>query len=188
MTRLETHNLSRRALLFGRPQTDPSEKQLQEHHLPWALGSAIEQCCTGCAACLDACPENVIVISSQGFAKVDFSKGECVFCELCAEACHEPVFAEAEARDQMVPWVGNPTIDASCLAEKGVVCEICKDQCPESAIKFPPQLGAVSKPSIDKNVCTACGACVSTCPVTAVEIVFEEAAGGKLSASFVKEK
>lgn len=174
MTRLETHNLSRRALLFGRSQSDTSEKQLQEHHLPWATGSSIEQCCTGCTACLDACPENVIVISSQGFAKVDFSKGECAFCEACAEACPEPVFAQTIARKQMSPWIGNPAIKASCLAEKGVVCEVCKDQCPESAIRFPPQLGAVSKPSVDNKACTACGACVSTCPVSAIEIVFGE--------------
>lgn len=172
----DPQNLSRRDVLFGQGKSASLKEQELENHLPWATGKAIDDFCTGCGDCVSACPEEVIILTEKGHATVDFSKGECVFCQECADICPEPVFATKSDRDQVPPWVGQPEISKSCLAIQGVVCQVCKDQCPENIIKFPPTLGAVAQPDINTQSCTACGACVSSCPTAAIQIKFERSA------------
>ena len=58
-----------------------------------------------------------------------------------------------------------------CLARRGVVCQSCRDACPENAIRFRPAPGrVVAVPEIEGSACTGCGECVVACPVAAIEI------------------
>ncbi len=67
------------------------------------------------------------------------------------------------------------SVSPHCLSIRGVTCRSCDDACPVRAIRFRPQLGGRSHPTIDPELCTACRDCVSVCPVAALSIV--EAAG-----------
>ena len=63
-----------------------------------------------------------------------------------------------------------------CLARHGVVCQSCRDACPEGAISFRPTLGRVATPAIDVDACTGCGDCVAPCPVAAIDVNAQAAA------------
>ena len=169
MSRSSQTGYTRRDLIRGsRPEPVPSIT----HILPWANSAIIADKCTGCGDCVTACQEQIIVISPANCASVNFDKGECTFCGDCASVCNEDVFWGEDIREQSKPWQGLATVHEGCLAHKGIVCEVCKDQCPEAAIKFKPRLGAVAIPEINEEKCTACGACVTTCPSRAVKVHF----------------
>jgi ferredoxin len=68
------------------------------------------------------------------------------------------------------PPLHDLTIGAGCLARRGVVCQSCGDLCPEAAISFRPRIGGPPLPSIDHDLCTGCGDCVSACPADAIAI------------------
>jgi NAD-dependent dihydropyrimidine dehydrogenase PreA subunit len=61
-------------------------------------------------------------------------------------------------------------VTEGCLARRGIVCQSCRDACPESAIRFRPRLGRVAEPEVDLAACTGCGECVTPCPVAAIDI------------------
>jgi ferredoxin-type protein NapF len=65
---------------------------------------------------------------------------------------------------------GRLTISDACLAYANVVCQACGDACPERAIRFALRRGGPPPPSVDEDRCTACGACVPTCPVGAISL------------------
>tara|TARA_R110000772_G_scaffold58910_3_gene133512 strand:+ start:775 stop:1344 length:570 start_codon:yes stop_codon:yes gene_type:complete len=173
MSNLSGKTFSRRQLLFRSSKSQSAERAGMPNRLPWADGPGIENSCTGCGACVAACPENIIVLSENRKASVDFSKGECVFCEACAESCSEPVFINAALRAQRKPWIGSAFIDERCLSSRGITCQICKDQCPEAIISFPPVIGGAATPIVNAAGCTACGACLSPCPTEAIDIHWE---------------
>lgn len=152
----------RRNVLRGRlPATPPPLRP------PAALPeSTFTDACTSCGACVDACPENIVVAGSGGYPEIDFTRGECTFCGQCIDAC-EP---QALQQNQPVTLDVNVTIGDHCLARKNVVCQACGDACEVQAIRFPPRLGAVATPVIDNESCTGCGACVAVCPENAVNV------------------
>ncbi len=150
---------SRRDFLRGRVRARPpysSERRIREH-------------CTGCAACIEACPESILLADADGFPRVDFRRGAvgCTFCGACVDACAEPVFD----RDAAAPWRLDVAIAADrCFAHAGVHCEACRDACGEAAIRFRPRIGGPPTPAIDPERCTGCGACAAICPQDAVAV------------------
>ncbi|HEY0835081.1 MAG TPA: ferredoxin-type protein NapF [Azospirillum sp.] len=150
----------RRRVLFGRAR-DPGAPVRP----PWARRDAFLDLCTRCGACAAACPETIIVAGDGGFPTVDFRQGECTFCGACADACPQPLFDRQEA-----PWRLEPRIGKGCLTRAAVICQTCRDICPEGAMRFIPVRGAVWQPSVDAARCTGCGACVSACPASAVNL------------------
>lgn len=162
-------NVSRRALLFGRRGPSGQDDVIRP---PWALAADLfAGKCTGCAACVEACPENILILDTRKKARVDFSKGECTFCTDCAVPCKDGAIVITDL-DQ--PWSLQVSIEGTCLAMKGVECRICDDQCDPRAIRFRVTSGGVSLPQLDQDVCTGCGACVAPCPVGAIEILPEQ--------------
>ncbi len=142
---------------------------------PWTTPRSLADFCTGCGACIDACPERILAMGRDDLPRVDFSAGECTFCKSCAEACPERVFDTAGA-----PWDLAAGIDGACLAGDGIYCQSCRDVCSHGAIAFLPVLRSVPRPVVDATACTGCGGCISACPVGAIGLSAHlQEAGGR---------
>jgi len=154
-------NISRRNLLRGRATSTPLPLR------PPGAISAFTDTCTACGDCVSACPESIIVVGSGAFPEIDFRRGECTFCGACLDACEEGALSPAVQPSIQIRL----EVTDSCLARNQVVCQSCGDACEVQAIGFPPQLGAVAVPRIDRDTCTSCGACVAACPQDALRVV-----------------
>lgn len=135
--------------------------------LPWVKdASKFTDLCTRCGKCTESCDTNIIVKGDGGFPTVDFSIDECTFCYQCAEVCPEPIFfAQSEQ-----PWKAKATINHQCLAQQNVECRSCGDMCETMAIKFKLEIGKVAQPIIELDECSGCGACVSVCPTSSINV------------------
>jgi ferredoxin-type protein NapF len=123
--------------------------------------------CSRCGACVERCPEHIIVRGDGGFPEIDFGRGECTFCGACADACPEPILG----RDcDVAPWDAKAQIAGQCLAARGVFCQTCADACEPRAIRFARRMGSVPLPVVSAESCTGCGACVGSCPVGAITV------------------
>lgn len=165
-------NPARRQLFRGKVQ------KTNVLRLPWVISDAvfIEQC-TQCQACVSACETKIIVRDEQGFPRIDFSKGECTFCNKCIESCDEPLFSlPIETTVQQKPWPVAFDISNNCLAKNNIYCQSCRDECEPNAIKFTYHNAGITtsipQPNINLDDCTQCGACISTCPQTAISALF----------------
>lgn len=136
---------------------------------PWAIDENLfTEICNSCGECISQCPTHIIKPARGNFPVIDFSSGECLFCEQCVDACKPHALLKSENKK---PWTIKASIDKnSCIAYHGVECRSCYDPCEARAIMMPPRLGGISIPVISSNSCTGCGACVSVCPVSAASI------------------
>ena len=135
---------------------------------PWARSeAAFTAACTRCGACVEKCPNGIVVNGSGSFPVIDFSRGECSFCGDCATACAEGAISRMTDAQ---PWQIAPVVAATCIAQQNVVCRTCGDSCEPRAIRFRPRLGAAAVPEIEIADCTGCGACVAVCPVQSIHM------------------
>ncbi|QJP15197.1 ferredoxin-type protein NapF [Starkeya sp. ORNL1] len=130
---------------------------------PWTRDSVIAEACSGCGACIPACPQSIISLDRRRRPVVEFDAGECTFCGRCADACPEPVFDRSIAPFPHIAVIGD-----TCFPARGIVCQSCGDACPEMAISFRLRLGGPALPFIAADRCTGCGACIAACPADAI--------------------
>ena len=147
--------VSKRDMLHGRIGQQAQQRP------PGAI-FMFEDACTGCADCVSACPTQIIEIETCGLAKIDLTKGQCLFCSQCAETCQPSALIPVEG------WSVRASITASCLSYNGTLCRACEDQCEEQAIAFRLLTGGRSLPVIDLDRCTGCGACAAPCPTQSI--------------------
>ncbi|WP_442969811.1 ferredoxin-type protein NapF [Roseibium sp. Sym1] len=157
-----TFSASRRAFLKLPRQT--REVSIRP---PRSDEASIAAHCTGCADCVTACPEKIIVLSETQRPFLNFDKGACTFCGACAEAC--PTDAIDSSRELDWPWKAE--VQNTCLSMNGVMCRTCEDVCEPRAIRFKLALGGISEPLVDFAQCTGCGACAHSCPAQAIRII-----------------
>lgn len=166
-------NHSRRAFLRGRVagsgSTSPGTLRYgpAPRRPPWALPEAgFLAACTRCGDCAAVCPTKVIQIR-DGYPQIDFTKAACTFCAECVRACSPAALRRVEGEP---PWriVAQP--GTNCLADSGVECRICGEQCEAEAIRFNPRFGLPAVPEVLVDRCTGCGACVAPCPTRTIVV------------------
>lgn len=136
--------------------------------LPWIIDEQhFIAGCTQCSDCLSACDENIIIKGDGGFPEINFSQGECTFCQKCLQACEQPLFVDPSSQ---APWQLDIEIKNNCLANQQVYCQSCQDSCESQAISFQYLASSVPQPRIKLEQCNGCGACVSVCPQSAIEL------------------
>lgn len=128
-----------------------------------------EEKCTGCGACVVACPRHLIELipvtkvvrikcSSHDFGalpkQVCGAGHPCIGCGICAKNC--PVDA-ITIQDQLA------VIDYT----KCINCGICAAKCPTKAIE-DALLGKRKKAEIIDGKCIGCTICAKACPVQAI--------------------
>jgi ferredoxin-type protein NapF len=159
---------SRRKLLLGLRQSTPPPVRP-----PWTSETSIAEACTHCGACAEACGPGLISLGAGGLPALDFTAGECTFCAACADACPEPVFPDVAERKRAfshVVAIGSTTAASPCLTHRGVVCQTCRDECPEAAMQAPQPVqrssttwGTAGPPMRNANL-------IAACPADAIEI------------------
>ncbi|MCL6416073.1 ferredoxin-type protein NapF [Aestuariirhabdus sp. Z084] len=134
--------------------------------------------CSRCGDCLPNCETGILVKGDGGFPTVDFSRGECTFCQHCVSACKTGALSASITP----PWQLKAQINPLCLTHQQVVCRSCADQCETRAIRFTPVSGEVAKPLITADLCTGCGACFDVCPTRAIQLTNTTSQGDSLHA------
>lgn len=153
--------------------------------LPWVINEAVfTSGCTQCQDCISCCESNIIVKDEDGFPKIDFSQGECTFCDKCVEVCQQPLFSGTFSEMQSIEsnnseqsnkkaWPATLEISSKCLAKNNIYCQSCRDECETNVIKFSYLDSSIPQPSLNDLDCNQCGACIKTCPQSAIAFNFE---------------
>lgn len=165
----ESVNLGRRLFMRGKIKSD-APRPIRP---PWALAeSEFANMCTRCSDCIDACPEQIISVGSGGYPEVDLGLGECTFCANCVDACDVAAF-KSPVQNEYLPaeaWQLDIQINDKCLSNNGVVCRACEEGCDYEAVAFQIKTAGVAEPAISSDKCTGCGACITVCPVAAIQL------------------
>lgn len=138
---------------------------------PWALEEfEFTETCTRCGECIKQCEEQILVEARGKFPVVDFRRGECTFCEACVNCCEPKALKIESEEERESPWSLEIRVNHDCVAQKGVVCQVCGDQCLERVFRFRPRIGGAVQMEMEMDKCTGCGACIAPCPVNALTI------------------
>jgi 4Fe-4S ferredoxin len=176
-------------------KTQEGQNVIMEQKLLKAVNNLIlnAETCTGCGICVDACPEEAIVLGPVGAtrrgaidyaAPVDVDPEACSYCGVCVIMCPFNAMTlkiDGEERLPILEKEGFPTYDMVTKVddEKCVKCTICEDVCPRDAIVRdvpafegtdeagkPRQSALQAKTTfnVDAEKCNICGICGELCP------------------------
>jgi len=136
---------------------------------PYGIDESLFQSeCPSCEdqACVASCDEKIIFIGEDGTPQLSFADSGCTFCDECAIACETGVLDLGSIYSDHIAADFVINTD-NCVAHNGVICFSCKEPCIDDAILF----NGMFNPVIDMDRCTACGFCMSVCPVDAIECI-----------------
>jgi 4Fe-4S ferredoxin len=173
---------------------------IQEQRLLQQVNHLIlnSEVCTGCGICVEACPEEAIVLGLVGAtrrgavgyaAPIDIDEVKCSYCGVCVVMCPFNALTlkvDGEERLPIIEKEGFPQYDivAEIDDEKCTRCTICDEVCPRDAIdrdvpEFEGtreggkerQLALTTKTTfkVDDEKCTYCGICGALCPAIEVK-------------------
>lgn len=140
--------------------------------LPPALPSRFmaQNPCEDCDhPCVHACEPSIICLHPpghrfRGMPFLSFESGACTFCNACVDAC--PI-EHSQSEAERAAGLGIAVLDqGTCMAWNGTICLSCQTACSYRAVSMDP----LSRPHIETELCTGCGACVGICPARAIRI------------------
>ena len=135
---------------------------------PWSVNSEkFKSFCDGCGECITACKNGILILDKNGYPRVDFSRGSCNFCSVCAQSCPRKAL---QFDPSIPPWDIHADINGRCLIKNNVVCNTCVEQCEREAIIIPRIVEKDQTPQVLTDSCNGCGTCLKACPVQAIEI------------------
>ena len=170
---MTVENLPRRQFLRGKflssLQNNPNREDFNGIRPPWSKDNHVFIVhCTRCGDCIQKCETHILIKGEGGFPQVQFNQGECTFCHRCVDVCQQPIFRPLEER----PWEHWVEITSQCLTQRKIECRSCQDNCPMNAIRFHSQIGSMAQPIVNLDSCNGCGACLHSCPVSAIKITY----------------
>ncbi|MCF0190744.1 MAG: 4Fe-4S dicluster domain-containing protein [Marinilabiliaceae bacterium] len=139
--------------------------------------------CTACQLCVSACPNHVLVPSSELSTfmqpRMTFEHGYCrVGCTLCSEVCPNGAIAKIKREEKTAIKVGHAVwIKENCIVvDKGQKCGNCAHHCPSHAIEMVPLNGdeKLKIPVVNAEKCIGCGACENLCPSRPISAIYVE--------------
>jgi ferredoxin-type protein NapG len=158
--------------------------------------------CTRCGLCVEACPFDTLRLARTeddaaiGTPHFEPRKVPCYMCEdaPCTNACPTGSLVRGTAIDEARMGLAVLLDQESCLAFRGLRCEVCYRACPllgrAIALEFRPQertgKHAFFLPVVSSDHCTGCGMCEYACILeeAAIRVLPHRLAQGKLSAEY----
>jgi len=138
--------------------------------------------CVRCGNCIKACPTNIIVHHKGGKNLTAWMTPEVTFkengycledCNLCGTVCPSGSISPFTVQAKKKLFMGTVEIGLEkCLLTERTECDRCKAVCGYDAINIVPSEQALTmKPTVDKNRCVGCGACVAVCPPSVIKMI-----------------
>jgi ferredoxin-type protein NapG len=158
--------------------------------------------CTRCGLCVEACPYNTLALARAedspaiGTPHFEPRKVPCYMCEdtPCIRACPTPSLVKGTAIEDARMGLAVLSDQESCLAFRGLRCEVCYRACPlmgrAISLEFRPQQRtgkhAFFLPVVNSNHCTGCGVCEHACVLdeAAIKVLPRALAQGRLSEGY----
>lgn len=144
--------------------------------------------CTGCHACIAACPNKIIKPSVleyglDGFLlpTISYERKFCAYdCNACSIVCPHGALKHLSLEEKQLTQIGRARyIAKNCIVfTDSTDCGACDEHCPTKAIVMTEVKGkpGLYFPKLNKKLCIGCGACEYICPAESKAIIIDGSA------------
>lgn len=145
----------------------------------------LEDHCTACQLCVQACPNGVLRpsenLESLMQPESSYERGYCrPECTKCSDVCPAGAIRPIDVAEKSSIQIGHAVwVKENCLpVAEGVNCGNCARHCPVGAIMMvnlnPEDQESVKIPVVDTERCIGCGACENLCPSRPFSAIYVE--------------